>query len=753
MLLPACSTVNYIPEGKALLKSNETVVEQRAGKDIEKQLGTLYKQTPNRKLLGVFNTRPYFYIKGSTGNDNFFKKIMRNSLGEQPVFADTTFIENTVKSMNNFMVTKGYYYPEIRYEVKTSKRKKAKVTYYVKPNQPYKVMDYRLHIEDKQIYDLVSNEMDKSLIKWWKPIDQGALIKEQERIINLLRNNGYFIMGKEFVDFSIDTNNGNGFCIVSLNIRNPADDVHEKYYNHNVTIELDPNNQSDRGLLRRDTFAAYRILYKPSFYKLNPQILNRNILMVPNREFRQNSINRTYSRLSDLGIFRFVNIQPTPFERNDSLFVNYNIRLIPNVKYTATIEPQTTLSDQNNTLTGQDFRNYGVAILTQFTNRNVFRNAEILQLTFRSALEAQGQVKTSGIFNSTEQRLTAAIIMPRTLIFSNFDRNEKYYSNKTIFSATGVYELNIDYERQVLSTGINYQLNRRLTTIYFWPLEVSYIRSSIRSPELQRQSTNDIFLQNLFTNNLITGSRFGFVFSNKQVAKGLSFVYLRWDLLDLAGYPLSLYNRVMGGTKDAEGSFTTFGVKYFEFAKSTIDIRYNTIYDQNNSSVFRLMAGYALPFGNTPDFVPFERRYFVGGANDLRGWRPRSLGPGAYTTSNQLDYSGEIKLMANAEFRFNVYNRWLEGAVFADAGNVWIAKPNKDRPWGEFDINRFYKEVAFNSGVGIRFNLEIFIIRFDFALPLHDPRMPVNERWIVRDINGKWLIDNFNFYFGIGYPF
>ncbi|MFN6341131.1 MAG: BamA/TamA family outer membrane protein [Bacteroidota bacterium] len=737
----------------SLLKSNDTRVEEPIGVELEKQLTTLYKQVPNRKLFGLFNSRPYFYIRGSKGNDNFVKKFMRNSLGEQPVFTDSLFIDNTVKSMQNFMVTKGYFYPEIRYEVEVNRRKKAKVTYFIKPNMPYKVMDYRLHIEDKQIYDLVNGAMDESFVKWWKPLDQGLLIKEQERIINQLRNNGYYVMGKEFVDFSIDTNDGKGFCILSLNIRNPTDDIHEKYYNKQVTIEVDPNNQGDRGLLKRDTFAAFRIMYKPAFFKLNPEVLNCNILMLPNNEFRQNSINRTYSRLSELGIFRFVNIQSTPFERNDSLFLNYNIRLIPNVKYTATIEPQATLSDQNNTLTGQDFRNYGVAILTQFTNRNVFRNAEILQLTFRSAVEAQGQIKSSGFFNSTEQRLTAAVIMPRTLLFSGFDRNEKYYSNKTIFSATGVYELNIDYERQVLSTGINYQLNRRLTTLYFWPLEVSYIRSNIRSPELQTQSANDIFLQNLFTNNLIAGSRLGFVYSNKEVAKGLSFIYLRWDLLDLAGYPLSLYNRLAGGTRDEDGSYTVFGVKYFEFAKSTIDIRYNTVYDQNNSTVFRLLAGYALPYGNTRDFVPFERRYFVGGANDLRGWRPRSLGPGGYKAADQLDYSGEIKLMANAEFRFNMYNRWLEGAVFADAGNVWIAKPNENRPWGEFDINRFYKEIAFNTGLGIRLNLEIFIIRLDFALPMHDPTFPKDKRWIIRDFSSQWLLDNFNFNFGIGYPF
>jgi len=749
----ACSSSRFIPEDKLLLKGNKLQVEGSHKKELYNDLDKLYKQNPNNRLLFIFNLKPYFYFKGSTGKDNWYKKIQRNALGEPPIFVDTLFIETTIKSMKGYLQSHGYFYSDFSYKVTRSKRKYGKVHYHVALNYQYKIGDVTLQIEDKSIHDLISESMDESLIRQWRGIDQESLLKEQERILNLLRDNGYYQMSKEYVDFDLDTTNMGGYCHLGINIRNPNDTLlHEKFYNAKVNIEIEPNNRQDRGLLIRDSLSDGRLVYKRNQFKLNPEILNSNILLLPGQEFRQQTLNRTYGRLSDLGIFRFVNIQSKPFEKNDSNFINFNIRLIPSVKYSLTFEPQATLSDQNNTLTGQDMRNYGIAFVTQFTNRNIFSNAEILSLNFRSAIEAQGQSKDNVFFNSTEQKLTASIIMPRTLLFSSFDRNEKYYSNKTIFSASAIYEINIDYERQVFITGYNYQLNKKLATFYFWPLELSFIRSQIRSSELLRQSESDIFLQNLFNNNLIVGSRFGFIYSNKSIAKGKSFYYLKWDVLELAGTPITGINALTNQNK-TDGYYTVFGVRYSEFAKSTIDFRYNTKLDVNNFTVFRIYAGYALPFGNTPEFVPFEKRYFVGGANDLRGWRPRSIGPGAYNSANQLDYSGEVKLEFNAEYRFNVYHNWLEGAVFTDVGNVWNAKPIATRWNSEFQLNRFYKELAFDAGLGIRLNFEIFLIRFDFALPLHDPSFVLEERWRVKDFSSSWLIDNFNFNFGIGYPF
>ncbi|MES2780490.1 MAG: BamA/TamA family outer membrane protein [Bacteroidota bacterium] len=707
------------------------------------------------------NSRPYFYFMGSRGKDNWWKRFERNSLGEVPVLIDSLYLNATVQSFAGYLRGMGYYYPEITYKVHISRRKKATVTYFVKLNKRYFFGEYNLQIADKEIYDLVSKHMKETFITTGYGFKTEMMQKEQDRIVTLLHNNGYYSISKEYVDFDVDTASADGFVKLGLNITNKDDtSVHKKYYIKDVSVDIDksaitPDN-TELPTTVPDTVTLDSIHYNMGRYKLNPGILGRNIQFAPNQLYAERRFNRTYSRLSDLSIFRFINIQTHTFETRDSGFVNYNIKLVPAVKYTFTLEPQAITSDQNNTITSQS-RNYGVAAMAQITNRNIFRNAEILQLSFRSSFEAQGKKQTGGFINATEQSVTASLIMPRILFFPRFDHTPGLYSTRSIISTSAIYEVNVDYKRTVFTSGLNYQFNKRLISYYFAPAEIAFIQSEIIDPTLAELSEKDIFLQNLFSNNLILNSRFGFVFNNKPVAKGLSFVNIKWDVLEIAGNLLTAINKIVDAPKDADGSYRLLGVKYFQYAKTAIDFRYNTIFDENNATAYRFYTGVAIPYGNTPDFVPFERRFFTGGVNSLRGWRPRSIGPGSYSVDNQLDYSGEVKLEANAEFRFNMYNKWLEGALFTDAGNVWAVKPDSKRPGADFQFSNFYKSVAWDAGFGVRLNFAIFIIRFDFAIPLHEPNDPPDqanyERWVVKKIGSTWLLDNTNFNFGIGYPF
>lgn len=707
------------------------------------------------------NSRPYFYFMGSRGKDNWWKKFERTSLGEVPSLIDTLYLNATVNSFAGYLRGMGYYYPEITYKIHVSKRKKATVTYYVKLNKRYFFGEYDLQIADKEIYDLVSKNMKETFIHTGYGFKNEMMLKEQDRIVTLLHNNGYYSIGKDFVDFDVDTGSADGFVKIGLNITNKDDTtIHKKYYVNEINVDIDRSLLTGTATpanvpLTPDTVTLDSIHYNMARYKLNPSVLGRNIQFEPHELYEQDKFNRTYSRLSDLSIFRFINIQTHTFENKDSGFINYTIKLVPSVKYSFSLEPQAITSDQNATITNQNnFRNYGLAATAQVTNRNIFHNAEILQLSFRSSIEAQGKKQTEHFFNATEQSVTASLIMPRILFFPTFDRTPSLQSTRTIISTSAIYEVNVDYRRTVFTSGLNYQFNKKLYTFYFAPAEIAFIRSEIIDEELAAQSEKDIFLQNLFSNNLILDSRFGFVFNNKSVAKGLSFVNIKWDVLEIAGNLLTAINRLADAPKSSDGSYRILGVKYFQYAKSAVDFRYTTIFDENNSTVFRLYTGVAIPYGNTPDFVPFERRFFIGGVNSLRAWRARAIGPGSYHQDGQLDYSGEIKLEANGEFRFNLYNRWLEGAVFTDAGNVWAVKQDSKRPGADFQLNNFYQTLAWDAGFGIRFNLSIFIIRFDFAIPLHDPTtLDASERWVIKKISSDWLLDNINFNFGIGYPF
>ncbi len=753
LLFSACGVKKYLHDDQSLLVKNKVIIEKPYRKEIASNITKYYRQKPNRLFLGLLNTRPYFYFRGSTGKDNGIKRFERTVLGEPAVITDSVFMNNTVKSFEYYLRNMGYYYPDISYTVSVNKNKKARVTYYVKLNKQYVLGEYDLQVADKEIFKLVEANMGATLIKTGQGFHHDVLKQEQERVLGVLRNNGYYGVSSEFLDFDVDTNAPDGFVKLGLNIRNPNDStLHKKYYIKSISVDIDKSTGPANN--PGDTFRINHVRYNLGKYKLNPNVLDRNIQFATGELYTQQKLNRTYSRLSDLNIFRFINIQTKLRENKDSGFIHYEIKMVPSIKYTFSFEPQAITSDQNNTFSAQSFRNYGIVLLTQVTNKNIFRNAEILQLSFRSSFEAQGGGSGSQFFNATEQSITANIIMPRILWFPSYDKNLNFMSTRTIISTSAIYEVNIDYNRTVFTSSLNYQFNKKLFTFIFAPIEASFIRSEIRNDELKAQSENDIFLQNTFSNNLILNSRFGLIYNNKSIAKGLSFVNIRWDAIELAGNALTAANNLLGSQKNAEGSYELFGVQYYQYAKSAVDFRYTTVYDQNNITVIRLFSGVAVPYGNTPDYVPFERRFFIGGVNSLRAWRPRSIGPGSYQEENQLDYSGEVKLEANAEYRFNIYRKWLEGALFTDAGNVWAIKDDPARPGAAFRFRDFYKSLAWDAGVGIRFNFNIIVLRFDFALPIMDPSLTLEERRYEKSLSKQdWTLRNTNFNFGIGYPF
>jgi hypothetical protein len=755
LIFGSCNITKRVENNQLLLVKNDIKVLGPLNKDIKDELPNYYKQRHNEKFLGIIKLKLYFFNLGSGGKDRWYKRFFRNKLGEPPILIDTVFIESTVRSMNGYLRTKGHYYSDIQFEVKPRKlnKKKGKVTYLVTPGNYYRFYNYELNIADKELYDLIKPTMNDAFIVNGRRFDQANILKEQERIVELMRNNGYYFFTKEFVDFDVDTSRGDWKAYVAMNVKNRTDyEPHKKYIINDITIDIDKNTDGTPFSVK-DTVPFPAFNYIPHQYKLNPEILGRNLFFYRGDLFRQKNLTRSYGRLSDLSIFKFINVSTKINDTGEVGRIDYTFKILPSIKYDYTLEPQAITSDQNRTLTTKS-RSYGLAATLQFNNRNVFKNAEILQLSYRSSFEAQGKVNGSKLFNATEQSFTASIIMPRVLFLPWLDHNINIINSKSTISASAIYELNVDYERRVATTGLTYQFNKKLITFYVSPVEFSFIKTDLKSSTLVERAKTDIFLQNLFSNNVIMDSRIGFSYSNKNIAKGLSFFFLRWDALEFAGNTLTFMNQVLNQERSSSGRFRIFDVNYFQYVKSAFDFRYNTIYDKNNSTVFRVFSGIVIPYGNSPTYTPFEKRFFVGGANSLRAWSPRSIGPGSYVADNQIDHSGDIKIELNAEYRFNMYNHWLEGAWFTDIGNIWGTQKDATKPGADFQLSRFYKELAADVGFGIRLNFTIVLIRFDLGLPVHDPTYTnLDDRWVIKDFNGKWMFDNLYFNFGIGYPF
>jgi outer membrane protein assembly factor BamA len=764
-ILNACNISRFHKrEGAKLVKNKIVIAEKNKSRFYESDLESQTKQKPGAKFLGLVRLNVFFYRLGdATNGDSKLKRFLRDDLGRVPVIVDTTMIETSVKAMRNYLKAQGYYNSQIHYTVQDVKFLKERkiVTYFVQLNNQFKYNKIHINSPNKQVFDLLNASINESFIKMGKSLKRENLLDEQNRILNIMRNNGYYKFAKEDVDFNIDTNYSDNYIAVELNIKNEEDlKPFKKYLVRNVTIEVEPTNKLFAP--STDTTFTLGFKYLPNGSKINAAILAKMNFLTTGDLFQQNNLTKTYNRLNDLQLFRLITITPTLIENDSQYFIDFYINLKQQKKYDVSIEPQAITSDQANLVNIASYRNYGLAAVVQLTDRNIFHNAEILQLRFRSSFEAQRgeNISPTPFFNSSEQSFSASITFPQLLFFNKLDRKINNANTKTIVNSSIIYEKNVQYERRVFTLGSSYQINRKLISYFIAFPEFSFIRTNFTNTELEEKSKTDIFLQNVFANNLIVNDiRLGFTYNNQPVSKGKSYVFLRWDALELAGNIVSAFNMLLNAPKitdtarNISNQYELLGLNYFQYVKTYLDFRYNHWLDFNNTVVYRIAVGYALPYGNSPNYIPFEKRFFTGGANSLRAFRPRSIGPGVYSTSSQIDKSGDVKLELNMEYRFNIYKHLFEGAVFTDAGNIWSVRQD-NRVGADFDISSFYNQLAIGSGVGARLNLGIFIFRLDAAVPLHDPTKIFGNRWVINNANNLgWYWDNSIFNFGIGYPF
>lgn len=751
-------------EGPKLVKNKIVILESSNSRFYDSDLESQTKQKPGAKFLGLVRLNVFFYRLGDASKkDSKIKRFFRDELGRVPVIVDTTMIEVSVRAMKNYLKSQGYYYSEITYTVTDTKLLKERkvVTYFVKLNNQFKYGKLHINCPDKRIYETVNATLDESFIKIGHSFKREDLLNEQNRILNLLRNKGYYTFAKEYITFNSDTNYKSNYIALEINIKNQEDFKPFKIYKiRNITIEVEPSIKSL--INRHDTLYTKGFKYLENGSKIHPNILAKMNFLMTGDLFQQNNLSKTYGRLNDLQLFKLVTITPTIVENDSQNFIDYYINLKQLKKYDVSIEPQAITSDQANLVNVPSYRSYGLAAVLQLTDRNIFHNAEILQVRFRSSFEAQRGEKIDPVpfFNSSEQSISASITIPQLLFFNKIDRKINNANTKTIVNSSVIYEKNVQYERRVFTIGSSYQINRKLISYFVAFPEISYIKTEFTNSELEARSKTDIFLQNVFANNLIINDiRLGFTYNSQLKSKNKSYIFLRWDALELAGNLVSAINillnepKITDTARNIKNQYEVFGLNYFQYVKTFIDYRYNQWLDPNNTIVYRCAFGYALPYGNSPNFIPFEKRFFTGGANSLRAFRPRSIGPGVYSSTNQIDKSGDIKLELNMEYRFNIYKKLFEGAVFTDAGNVWAVRQDS-RVGADFDLSNFYNELAVGSGLGIRLNLGIFIFRLDAAVPLHDPSKTYGDRWVINNAkNFDWYWDNSIFNFGIGYPF
>jgi hypothetical protein len=401
--------------------------------------------------------------------------------------------------------------------------------------------------------------------------------------------------------------------------------------------------------------------------------------------------------------------------------------------------------------------NFGIAGNLVYRNKNFFKGAETFTFKMKGGLELQQNfgdttyesTRQLAIFNAYEIGPEITINFPRAL-WPFTTRHPKRISNPTTSISTGFNTQNRpEYFRQLFNLSYYYtKKTTRYNRIYFYPAEINYLNVEL-DPAFKKQLTelNDVNLVLGYTDQFIANGRFSYVFNNQELNVRKKYLFFRVNF-EFAGNSLYLTRAVTGETPSASKPSSLFKVQFAQYIRPDIDLRlYAPLLFNNSQLVFRIAGGVGFAYGNSVQ-LPFEKSFFAGGPNDIRAWRTRQLGPGSNTKEDFFERFGDIKITGNAEYRFDVFRK-LKGAVFIDAGNIWLLESSASRAAGLFKANKFLDQIAIGSGLGLRFDFTFFIIRLDGAIQIKDPAQPQGERWVF---NANKFSD-ITFKFGIGYPF
>ncbi len=713
-------------------------------------------------------------------------------IGEAPVILDTAQTARSLHQVTEYLHNKGYFNGTVRDTVfypplQKGRKKKVIQGFIVTPGQPYTINAVTWEIYDTGIsYDLQSDTAAKDcLIKPGEVFDQDNFENERDRITRSLRNNGYYKFSKEYIRFSVDSSLGTHQVNVRIIIRKQENQVndstwvesnHQRYTIRNIYVKslIDLSQiRDEKDVSQYDTTYFREIAFlrnmgsKDGFpieelLKFKPEVLSQRIAFQTRTLYRQIDYEATYRQLTSLRVFRQVVIDPKEVD-GDKLDIY--IKLIPVSKQNFITQLEGTTNSGSSLGIGGSFG---------LENTNVARGAEILKFSVKGGTEIQQTIngttpEVNGLnFNTIQAGFESSLNIPREFFPFNYlvPKNklpEKRITEdrRTVFLASFNYQRRVDYDRSLanLSYGYTFRIRRLATTekrerdfgrIAFFPIELNVVKVKPRQGLIDLLQNPDPLLHYRFTDHLIRDFRITYVLNTQDSKKGGSIFFLKVDA-ESSGLLLRPLFELSNAELNEDGSYEIAGIPFSHYLRFFVDGRYNQSIGTHQNVVMRAAIGLGFPLCNFPT-LPLEKSFYGGGANGIRAWEARTLGPGSYIVPDDQKYAqfGDIQLEYNIEYRFRI-TKTLFGAVFLDGGNIWILKEDSLRPGADFSFKnfRFLQDLAAGPGVGVRYDLSFFIIRLDWGFKLRDPSYPYGERWYIP--GERKLGSNLNF--GIGYPF
>ncbi|MDR0768378.1 MAG: sorting and assembly machinery component 50 [Dysgonamonadaceae bacterium] len=741
--LYSCNATKFVPDGAYLLDKIKIESDVPGYKAFE--LNPHVRQLPNYKMFALNKTKFQLYNLAGKDSSLWTNRLIRK-IGEPPVIFDSTLVYKTTSEFKKMFINKGYLNVDVSSEIHL-KNKKADVIYRIKGNEPYRIRNYVESIDDAEIGKELDNH--HTLIKKGLLFDRDMLDKERTQISNFLRNRGYYAFNKDYIFYEADSALNGASIDLNMKLKllhkiqpdgKTTDTPHRKYYFDKIYLHLNfdplkPNSPDEYS----DTFSTrgYTVYYQGKKPTIRIKTLLNNCFMIPRSAYSQLQEENTYSALSALNAIKNFHIYFDEFVRNDTSWLDAHIVTMPAQRQTATYSIEGTNTAGN----------LGIASSVSYTHRNLFRGSETFNFKIRGAYE------TIKNFDNPYMEIggEASIHIPKFVIpFIRIPRNLRA---STDFSASYNHQNRPEYSRILLSSGIRYVWRRggRFPAYHQLDLlDVNYV---------YLPKTDSVFMSKLpsgakyfgYIDQFIVGSGYSYFKTTSDPAQTRRNAYSFRASVESAGNLLYLLKEIRGAEKDAQGSYHLFNTLFSQFVKGAVNYTRTIALDKQNSIAWRAGGGIGFPYGNT-QMLPFEKRYYSGGANSVRAWAVRELGPGKYQPGDSTTFfnqSGDIKIDLNIEYRSRIFWK-LEAAVFIDAGNIWTIKNYEGQEGGIFHFNSFYKEIALGYGAGLRLIMDYFLVRFDCGWKAFDPSLRGKEAWVIMKPN---FTDNWAWHIAVGYPF
>jgi len=806
LTITACNSTKYLQDGEALVEKNEIVVEkgEKLTSSLKYDLSTLVRQQENGRFL--FFPREWLYFNAKD-TSRFFGRWIQKELAEPPTIFSEYVTEESTKSMRNYLISKGYYAAAIAYDTKFNKdSSRVEVTYQVDPNRLYIIDTVRIVSQDKAIETVLNATKRQSLLKRGEPVSLDICNNEVTRIVNYLKNNGYATFNRGYIA-PLQADSVENRINLTLEILPKSDSAaHNSYRVGEIQVfpDYDPLDsilvvEGELPIYKpeakinyvKDTIINGIRFFQPNWKNaIKAKHLARSIRLKSGGKYSLRLENQTNNSLNTLGVFRFVSIRSEIDSLRDTI-INYKIYLTRNKRLGFGSNLEFSYSDQN--ITRNRINLVGATAGLSLKLRNAFKGAELSTNSISFGMEFEPD--TPPILNTIDFSVQSQLNIPRFTdyfgIWKWIGRKKKDGSLNNFLEANANSQFLLGYNFLTRRNFYNYELfdfaygyNTQLGGRH--QLQLKHLGINYFNPSFSEDSAfgtlldNNPFLKNSFGQQFFTGAllrEVNYLYNFRNIRKGhQSSISAR---LELSGVEVQAANAIYNRFALEETTFTIGAIDFSRYALLELDSRFTKTYNPVQSLALRFNFGIGLPFGLT-DELPYVKQFFIGGPNSIRAFRAREVGPGAYCSPDlfhrickddnvdPLDddtpfyQTGNLKLEFNAEYRFDmlkIFSYTIEGALFAEAGNVWLTESDENRINGQFRFSpkkdengvvineAFYRQLALGTGFGVRLDLQYFLLRLDMGYPLHTPYEP-REAWVQ-----QFTFEDINYNLALNYPF